>query len=101
MDYKLPYFTFESNETQPAMPASEKKPVKTHKSSWERKYTRAVIPLLSKIINLKIERGEYNAAEYEGLLDNLNRYIILSMDESGLKFEKPVPRLTCDCDSCR
>jgi len=42
---------------------------------------RAVMPLLSKIINLKIERGEFNAAEYEGLLDNMNRYIVLTLDD--------------------
>ena len=59
--------------------------------------------MLSKIINLKIERGEYNAAEYEGLLDNLNRYIILNMDDNNscMKFERPVPRLACDCEDCR
>jgi len=35
------------------------------------------------------------------MLDNLNRYIVLSMDESAIKFEKPVPKLGCDCESCR
>ena len=74
---------------------------KTQQLSYQKQYTRAVLPLLSKIINMKIEKGEYNASQYEGLLDNLNRYIILNLDESGLKFEKPIPRLTCDCDGCR
>ena len=56
---------------------------------------------MSRIINQKIERGEYKPDEYEGLVDNLNRYIILNLDESGLKFEKPLPRLSCDCEGCR
>jgi hypothetical protein len=59
------------------------------------------MPLLSKIINLKIERGEFNASEYEGLLDNMNRYIVLTLDENPIKFDKPVPKLTCDCEGCR
>ena len=69
--------------------------------NWQRKYTRAILPILSKIINLKIERGEFKPSEYEGMLDNLNKYIVLSLDESAIKFEKPVPRLTCDCFDCR
>lgn len=95
-------FTFNSGmpishchaEIRPATSSSQK-------LSWKKQYTRAVLPVLSKMINLKIERGEFKAEEYEGLLDNLNRYIILNLDDSGLKFEKPVPRLTCDCEGCR
>ena len=63
---------------------------------------RAVMPVLSKIINLKIERGEFKASDYEGMLDNLHRYIILSLDDdTAIKYDKPVPRLTCDCEGCR
>ena len=31
----------------------------------------------------------------------MNRIIILNLDEDGIKFEKPVPRLACDCGPCR
>ena len=69
--------------------------------NWQKRYTRAILPLLSKIINLKIERGDFKADQYEGMLDNLNRYIVLSLDDSAIKFDKPVPRLSCDCHDCR
>lgn len=61
------------------------------------------MPVLSKIINLKIERGEFKPSDYEGMLDNLHRYIILSLDDddTAMKYDKPVPRLTCDCEGCR
>jgi len=91
----ITFDTRKSNNQKPDISYQKKS------QDFDKRYMRAVMPLLSKIINLKIERGEFNAKEYEGLLYNMNRYIVLTIDEGTLKFDKPVPKLTCDCEGCR